>query len=713
MKFQVYLQHSEEDCGPACLNSIAKYYGRSFSINRIREAVGTSKQGTTLLGLKRGSEILGFYAQCVRAPSEQDYLDKVTLPAIIHWKGNHYVILYGRKKNQYVIGDPRVGIRYVSYEDLKDSWTDRIMLLLEADPVRFFTQPNDKVDGIRRFLPRLLQYRTILLQICLFAIVVGFLSLTSPFLIQILTDNVLVSGNISLLTSILLAVVVMKIFSSSLQAAEYILIAHFGQRLELDLILEFGHQILRLPLSYYESRSSGGVVSRLRDIEIINQLAAQVIFKLPSEIFIAIVSLCIMGFYSWKLAFLSIIINGIIAIFPLFSLPSLRIKFRNLLATQEENQSILVETFKGALTVKTTTAASPLWDDFISRFGYLANLSFSTIKIGIINKIFSDFTSDIGTVVLLGFGSSLVIAKELSIGQLLAFNSMSINFFSLTKTLIVFADDLIRVQATAERLSDIIDFSPEVKGDTAKPIVNILPIANITCANLSFNYPGEAELIENLNVTIPGGKITALIGRSGCGKSTLAKLIVGLYPVQSGNINIGFYNLQDVDLDCLRQQIVMVSQESHFWSKSVIENFRLAAPYATFEEIIEACEIANAHNFICRLPGHYHTILGEFGANLSGGQRQRLSLARGIVTNPPILILDEATAGLDPVGESEVLERLLSQRQGKTTILISHRPRVINRADWVVLLDKGKLEIQGSLEELYSKPGSHLDFLFP
>ena len=205
----------------------------------------------------------------------------------------------------------------------------------------------------------------------------------------------------------------------------------------------------------------------------------------------------------------------------------------------------------------------------------------------------------------------------------------------------------------------------------------------------------------------------ALIGKSGCGKSTLAKLIAGLYSLQSGNIQIGIYNIQDIALDCLRQQVVLVPQDAHFWNRSIIQNFRLGTPHISFEQIVRACQISGANEFITKLPDKYQTILGEFGANISGGQRQRLAIARAIVTEPPILILDESTGGLDPVSEAQVLDQLFKHRQGKTTILITHRPKVINRADWVVLLENGKLKLQGSLEDFRSQPGEHLDFLIP
>jgi len=715
-KYQSVLQHSEEDCGAACLAAITKHHGRTFTISRIREAVGTGQQGTTLLGLKRGAEALGFNARSVKASSEiLDKLGSAPLPAVIHWRGYHWVVLYGQRGKKYVVADPGVGIRYLSRKELTEGWVNGVMLLLEPDAVRFFAQPDDKdkISGFSRFFQRVLPYQAILAEAFLINLVLGLLSLTSPFLIQILTDDVLVRGDTQLLTGVVIAVMVMNLVSSSLQLVQSNLIAHFAQRLELGLVLEFGRQILRLPLSYYEARRSGEIVSRLRDIREINQLVSQAIISLPSQFFIAVVSFGFMLFYSWKLTAAATVIALLMTLSTIVFLPTLQQKTRSVLVTDAENQGVLVETFKGALTLKTTNAAPQAWDEFQSRFGRLANVTFRTIQIAIYNNVFSRLVSSIGSIALLWFGSILVISKELSIGQLLAFNSMNGNFTAFISTLITFVDEFTRAKTATERLTEVIDATPENPDDAKKPFAKIPDAADIICTNLNFHHAGRVDLLKDFSITIPGGKVTALIGKSGCGKSTLAKLIASLYSLQSGNIRIGIYNLQDLSLECLRQQVVLVPQEPHFWSRSIVENFHFSYPHATFEQIVTACQIANADEFISKLPDKYQTVLGEFGANISGGQRQRLAIARAIVTDPPILILDESTGALDPVGETEVLDKLLFHRQSKTTIMISHRPRVIERADWIVLLENGQLKLQGTPEEMRSQPGDHMDFLTP
>lgn len=714
-RYPCVLQLAESDCGAACLATVAKHYGQTLAISHIREVVGTGQQGTTMLGLKRGAEALGFNAQGVKAsPEILDQIAALPLPAVIHWSGYHWVVLYGRRGKQYVIADPAIGVRYLSRRQLIEGWQSFIMLLLEADPLRLSAQPQKQVSGLGHFLQRVRPYRTILTQALLLNFVLGLLTLAYPFLIQILTDDVLVRQDTQLLTRVMIAVAVMGLISSSLRLVQSNLVVHFAQRLELGLVLEFIRAMLRLPLTYYETHRSGEIVSRLRDIQRIRNVISQLLVSLPSEFFIAVASLGFLLVYNWKLMAFTAAIAAVMSLSTIAFLPTLRQQTLAVLAEEGENQAILVETFKGGLTLKTTSAAPQLWEQLQNRSGRVANMTFRAVQIAVTNRTFSDVVSNLGNVGLLWLGSLLVLERDISIGQLVASYTLAQNVIRLVTDLVIIINELIWIRTAAERLTEVTDAKPEVTPEeVTKPFGKILANSVITCTHLTFNYPGQVELLEDFSLQIPGGQVTALIGESGCGKSTLAKLIAGLYSIQSGNIRLGLYNLQDLSLDYLRQQVILIPQEAHFWSRSIIANFRLGTPHVTFEEIVRACQLAKIDDFISRLPDKYQTVLGEFGANISGGQRQRLAIARAIVTNPPILILDESTANLDPVSEAQVLDGLLSHRQGKTTILISHRPRVINRADWIVLLERGKLKLEGSLAELLSRPGDHLDFLAP
>ncbi len=712
MKYQVVLQHSEEDCGAACIATLAKHYGHTFAISRVREAVGTGSRGTSLLGLKRGAEALGFNARQVKAnPEMLERLNEVPLPAIIHWKGYHWVVLYGQKEKKYIVADPSLGLCYLTRKELITGWVNGVMLLLEPDYSRFLEQPEDKSGGFGRFIARAWPYRFILAQAIAINIAIGLLSLASPLMMQLLTDDVLVRGDTQLLTTVAIGVMTMNFIRSAIALVQSHLIGHFGQRLQFGLILEYGRKLLHLPLSYFEGRRSGEVVSRISDVNAINALVSQIVLGLPSQFFIAVVSLGIMLFYSWQLSLASFVAFLILTCVNLLFLPMMRNKTRKSIVLRTENQGFLVETFRGVQVLKTTQATPQAWEEYQTNYGRLANLGWSTMKLGLYSGTITGLISTFTNIALLWLGSYLVINRTLTIGQLLMFNGMSGNFLGFLGSVIGLVDEFITAQVVIQRLTEVIDATPEDENDFKKPWAQIPGNADITCTNLNFHHAGRVDLLQDFSLTIPGGQVIALVGKSGCGKSTLAKLITALYQTQSGNIAYGIYNQQDLSLECLRQQIVLVPQEPHFWSRSIIDNFRFSYPNITFEQIVQACQIAGADEFINKLPDKYQTVLGEFGANLSGGQKQRLAIARAIVTAPPVLILDESTGALDPVSEAEVLNKLIYHRRGKTTIMISHRPKVIQRADWIVLLEQGHLKIQGTPEYLRQTPGEHLHFL--
>lgn len=713
MPYKCVRQHNEEDCGAACLATIAKHYGRNFSLSHMRQVVGTGQLGTTMFGLRRGAEAIQFNAYPVRATDELlAQLDQAPLPAIIHWKGYHWVTLHGQKGQKYVVADPAVGIRHLTLAELKENWNNGVMLLLEPQE-DFFKQPDDEVEGLWQFFKRLRPYRWILIEALSLNLVVGLLFLTTPILMQILTDDVLVRGDSQLLVRIAIAIAVMNLFASGLELVQANLIAHFGQRLELGIALEFGRQILRLPLEYYETHRSNEVVSRLRDIRQLNQLLAQVLLELPVLFFTGIVSLGLMLFYSEKLTLIVLAIALCMSISTILFLPILRQKTRSLIVTDAENQGLLLESFKGALTFKAINAAPQAWEELQHRFVRFSSLNFGTIQIGIINLVSSRLFANLGTVAVLWYGGILVIASELSVGQLVAFHSLNRNLILLVIYVVSWVEEFTRVKTAAERLTEVINTHPETKDNLRKHWVELPGDEDIICTNLNFYHPGNDNLFNDFSLTVPGGKVTSIIGRSGCGKSTLAKLIAKLYNIDSGNIRYGNYNQQDLDLECLRTQIALVPQEAYFWSRSIVDNFRWSFPSASFEQIVRACSIAEADEFISQMPNKYGSILGEFGANISGGQKQRLALARAIVNEPPILILDESTSALDPMTEAKVLRQILESRQGKTTIIISHRPRVIVKSDWIVLLEQGKLELEGTPKELNQIAGEHKEFLNP
>ena len=722
MRYPLILQQSEEDCGAACLATVAKFHGYNFSIGRVRELAGTRSRGTSLLGLSRGAESLGFQTRQVKAsPQLLADLAQVPMPAIVHWKGYHWVVLYGKnRRNRYIVADPSIGLRYLSETELMSGWTNGVMLLL-SPTAALDRQTQDKQTGFGKFVKRVWPDRGLLVQAIGLNIAIGLLALASPLMMQVLTDDVLVRGDTQLLLMVAVGVVAMTLIRSVINLIQAQLIGYFGQRLQMGLVLEYGQKLLHLPLSYFEGRRSGEVVSRIADVSAVHSLVAQIVLGLPSQFFIAVVSLALMLFYSWELTIASTVMFAVLVGVNFLFLPAIRQKTRNLIIQGTENQGFLVETVQGVQVLKTTPATAQAWQEYQANFSRLAHLGWGTMQLELYSGTVTGILSSLVNVGLLWLGSYLVISQRLSVGQLLAYSGMSGNFFGFLLAAIGIVDEFIRAQVILQRLGEVMDATPEDAQDAQKPWVELSATADIYCEKLRFHHSGRMDLLQDLDLTIAGGCMTALIGRSGCGKSTLAKLLSGLYQPQSGNIRYGIdvreasrhENRRDLALDCLRQQVVLVPQEAHFWSRSIIDNFRFSYPQASLEQIVQACEIVGADEFIEQLPDKYQTVLGEFGANLSGGQRQRLAIVRALLANPAILILDESTSALDPVSEAMLLERLQQHRRGQTTILISHRPQVIGACDWVVMLEQGQVVSQGTPAELRRREGLHRSFLTP
>ncbi|MEM9504043.1 MAG: peptidase domain-containing ABC transporter, partial [Cyanobacteria bacterium P01_E01_bin.43] len=558
MGYANVLQHSEEDCGAASLAAIAKHHGRTLTLARTREAVGTGQLGTTLLGLRRGAESLGFQARSATISTDiLDRVDHLPLPAILHWQGKHWVVFHGKKGKRYVIADPAIGIRFLSQAELLDAWNDQVILLLRPDPVQFYAQPEEPLQGLEKMLLRLRPYRTLLTEAFLCVNLIGLLSLASPFLIQLLTDDVLIRGDTQLLGGVLAAVVLMSAIRSGLSLVSDNLITHFAQRLELSLTLEFGLQILQLPLTYYETRRSGEVVSRLHDIEDINSLVSQAVISLPSGVFIALVSFVVMLVYSWRLTLVAAVLAAAMLLSTLILQPIVEQQTRRAMVLEAQTQGVLVETFKGALTLKTIAAAPQLWDEIQSRFSRLSVLLLKAEQINIFNSTFSYLVGDLSSTAILGLGSLLVINQSLSIGQLLAFTSLSRNVTRLMDMLVEFVDDYIRAKTANQRLQEVVAATPENPKEDKKPWVNIPHDTDIVLTDINFHYPGRTSVFRNFSLSLEGGQAIALIGRSGCGKSTLAKIIAKLYPIQSGTVHLDNFNLHDLATDCVRQQIVL------------------------------------------------------------------------------------------------------------------------------------------------------------
>lgn len=696
-EFACIRQFSEEDCGAACIATICEQHGRQFSLGKVREAVGTMANGTTLLGLKRGAEQLGLIARAAKADATLlESINELPLPVICHWDGNHWVVLHGRDQDrQLIVADPAVGIRKLSEVNFLRHWQNGILLLVEPDPARFHLAEDEETrSGLWIFGQFITPFKGLLMQALMLNIVIGSLALGMPVLMQILTDDVLVRGDTHMLTALSAGIMVLTALRYGLGWVQGQMVGHFGQKLQLQMILHYGQRLFRLPINYFESHRSGEVVSRISDIQRINELLTAIVTGLPSQFCIAAISLLWMLSYSVPLAIAAVACYAAVVMCNLCFLPLLQKKTKQLLVGAADNQGYLVEVFRAATVLKTTEATPQAWQEYQRNFGRLARLSWAGTQLRLSESTTTGLLGGIGSIALLWYGSSFVINSDLSIGQLLAFNGMGANVLAFLTGLSAISQEAITAGVVLRRLSEVMEREPEDRHKESKHFAGISADAPILCKNVTWHYPGRRALLDNFSLEIPGGVTTALIGQSGCGKSSISKLVAGFYPPEHGTIHYGPFSSQDLTLECIRRQVVLVPQESHFFNRSIYENFVFSHPGISFAEVVEACRLALADEFIHDLPDGYGTVLGEFGANLSGGQRQRLAIARALINDPPVLILDESTSALDPVLEQRLMNQLLNHRKGKTTIMVSHRPSVILRADWIIYIDQGKVKQQ-------------------
>jgi ATP-binding cassette subfamily B protein len=471
---------------------------------------------------------------------------------VCHWNGNHWVVLHGEKDGLLVVADPAVGIREVAKEEFVRHWQNGVVLLLEPDPARFHAREETEANrGLWVLTEFVKPFKGLLLQVLMLNIVIGTLALSMPVLMQILTDDVLVRGDIQMLSSLAIGIMLLTALRNALGWVQGHMVGHFGQKLQLQMIMHYGQRLFHLPINYFESHRSGEVVSRIGDIEHINGLLTGVVTGLPSQLCIAAISLIWMLTYSAPLTLAAVLCYAAVVVCNLSFLPAVQAKIKKLLVGSSENQGYLVEVFRAATVLKTTEATPQAWQEYQRNFGRLARLNWDTTKLRLNESTATSLLGGLTSIALLWYGSSFVINSQLSIGQLLAFNGMGANVLGFLAGLSGLSQELITSGVVLRRLSEVLERDPENANDNHKHHAGISSQAPIRCNDVSWHYPGRRALLDHFSLDIPGGVTTALIGESGCGKSSITKLIAGIYPLEHGSIHYGSFSSRDLNLDSL------------------------------------------------------------------------------------------------------------------------------------------------------------------
>ncbi|MCC5660970.1 peptidase domain-containing ABC transporter [Nostoc sp. XA010] len=703
-RYPFFAQQSGSDCGAACLVMVSRYWGKNFSVNRLRDIANVDRNGSSLRGLSAAAESIGFSTRPVKASLDQ--LAKQKLPAIAHWEGKHYIVVYEITPKHVIVADPAIGQCSLSHAEFKANWTGYTLLL---QPTAMLKDTKETSTPFWQFFELMKPHSLVMLEVFVASLFIQIFGLVTPLFTQLILDRVVVQRSELTLTAVGLGLLIFSLFRVAMTGLRQYLLDHTANKLDLALIVGFIRHTLCLPLSYFESRYVGDIISRVQENRKIQRFLSGEALSILLDLVTVFIYLGLMFWYSWKMALLVLVIVPPFFLLALIATPFLQKISREIFNAVANESSYLIEALSGVRTVKSTAVEQTVrwhWEELLSKE---VKTNFSGQIISNRLQIFSNTIEAVVTTILLWFGAYQVIHNQLTIGQLVAFNMLLGNIIRPFQRLTVLWNQLQEVVIAIERINDVLDAEPEE--DLQHQARQSLPPiqGNIRFDNVTFRYhpEGEINILENLSFEIQSGQMVALVGRSGSGKTTISKLVLGLYPPTDGKVLIDGHDITSLSLRSLREQVGVVDQDTFLFGGTIRENISLAHPGANLAEIIEAARLAGADEFIKKLPMGYETQIGEGGGMLSGGQRQRIAIAKALLGNPKLLVLDEATSHLDAESERIIQTNLNTILKGRTTLVIAHRLSTVRNADLILVLDRGVLIESGTHKELMAKRGHY------
>lgn len=719
-RFPHFKQADMMDCGPTCLRMIAKFYGKSISMEYLREQAHISREGVSLLGISDAAEAIGMRSMGAKVTFEQLVKD-VPKPCVVHWDQNHFVVLYETRKGQMYVADPAFGLVKYAEEEFKKHWLATakdgvgkgIVLLLQPTPQFYEREDEKKSRNGFGFLFRYLRpHRRLMGQLIVGFIAASIIQLIFPFLTQSLVDVGINNQDLNFIYLVLVAQLVLFVGQTSIEFIRSWILLHISTRINISIISDFLIKLMKLPIGFFDTKMIGDLMQRIQDHRRIERfLTNQTLGVLFSVVSLSVFAI-VLAMYSWLILAIFLIGSGLYIVWVWMFMRRRRQLDYKRFSQMSENQSMLIQLITGMQEIKLNNFEKQKrweWERIQAR---LFRVNVQNLTVDQYQQAGSVFVNQTKNILITVVAAMAVLNGDMTLGMMLAVQFIIGQMNSPLNELINFMQLAQEAQISLERLGEI--HNQKEEEEKGKPLLNTMPLdKTFYLEDVVFQYEGphSPKVLKDIKLTIPEKKITAIVGTSGSGKTTLVKLLLGFYPPASGKIRVGDTDLQNFSQQWWRTRVGAVMQDGFIFSDTIASNITVGAERVDKERLLFSARMANLMEMIEGLPLGFNTKIGQDGHGLSQGQKQRILIARVIYKDPEYLFFDEATNALDANNEKVIMENLNKVYEGKTVVVVAHRLSTVKNADQIVVLERGEIVEMGNHEELTAKRGAYYNLV--